>query len=350
MPRRYLNIQANGWKALQSRNTGFAIPLSAALKYEMLSRWLSTIGAISDLEHVDAWKGPSPIFIVGHWRSGTTLLHDLLCANGDFAAPSTFACMNPQTFLLAPERKKNRGRRVPRPVDGRLVSNASAQEDEFALLGLGAISPYWHLLIPALVSDIPLLCSPSHWSTDEMKNWREIFFLFANTIQQANLGRTLIFKSPSHSFRIGLLAEMFPDSKFIRVLRDPNSVFASTRELWSQMWNIYAIAPPINVDDLNRAVALTMCSLNAACDKDISNLASRVTTIKYEDLVTAPGLVLERAGEELGLSSIGHLSEEQRVIIEGMASYRGSKLALSRVDHRSYASIYADQYAKYGYS
>lgn len=42
-----------------------------------------------------------PIFILGHWRSGTTLLHDLLAQDiAQFNFANTYQVVNPLTFLL----------------------------------------------------------------------------------------------------------------------------------------------------------------------------------------------------------------------------------------------------------
>ena len=36
-----------------------------------------------------------PIFIIGHWRTGTTHLHELLTLDDQFAAPTTLECFAP---------------------------------------------------------------------------------------------------------------------------------------------------------------------------------------------------------------------------------------------------------------
>ena len=41
-----------------------------------------------------------PIFILGHWRTGTTLLHELLVQDERHAFPTTYQCMDPNHFLL----------------------------------------------------------------------------------------------------------------------------------------------------------------------------------------------------------------------------------------------------------
>ena len=54
-----------------------------------------------------------PLFVIGHWRSGTTLLHELLTLDARFARPNTFQCrfsekqliimgLLPITYCLAP--------------------------------------------------------------------------------------------------------------------------------------------------------------------------------------------------------------------------------------------------------
>src|SRR5262245_46090095 len=42
-----------------------------------------------------------PLFILGHWRSGTTRLHDLVTLDQRFAAPNLFQTAQPHTFLTA---------------------------------------------------------------------------------------------------------------------------------------------------------------------------------------------------------------------------------------------------------
>jgi hypothetical protein len=79
----------------------------------------------------------SPVLVTGLWRTGTTLLHEMLAAAGGFATPGTWQCLRPASFRLA---KPGREMDVPRPIDGLRVSTNSPQEDEFALLLLGAPS------------------------------------------------------------------------------------------------------------------------------------------------------------------------------------------------------------------
>src|SRR5262245_4144900 len=40
----------------------------------------------------------APVFILGHWRAGTTLLHELLGSDPRHACPTTYECFAPHHF------------------------------------------------------------------------------------------------------------------------------------------------------------------------------------------------------------------------------------------------------------
>ena len=92
-----------------------------------------------------------PIFVIGHWRSGTTLLHELLVLDPRHTFPDTYACFSPNHFLvsgwwmkpclkiLLPAR---------RPMDNMVAGWDHPQEDEFALCNMGVPSPYLTNVFP----------------------------------------------------------------------------------------------------------------------------------------------------------------------------------------------------------
>ena len=105
------------------------------------------------------------IVVLGYWRSGTTLLHELLCLDARYTYPTTHACMNPHHFLLTEAAALARGgASMQRPMDEMEVRSSSPQEDEFALLSLGARSPYEALLIPRILPEALKLPAPKRLS------------------------------------------------------------------------------------------------------------------------------------------------------------------------------------------
>ena len=92
-----------------------------------------------------------PVFIIGHWRSGTTLMHELISLDKRFAFPSNFEAFVPQHFLLTrhlmyPLVSLLMPRK--RPMDSMTMNASSPQEDDFALCSYGAPTPYLRIAFP----------------------------------------------------------------------------------------------------------------------------------------------------------------------------------------------------------
>src|SRR3954451_3249004 len=85
---------------------------------------------------VAAIEIPPPLFVLGHFRSGTTHLHNLLTVDERFAFPNNFQALYPHPFLsVEPLSSKIMGYFLPktRPMDNIVWDMKSPQEDEFAL-------------------------------------------------------------------------------------------------------------------------------------------------------------------------------------------------------------------------
>ena len=54
-----------------------------------------------------------PLFVLGHWRSGTTFLHDLLACDPRHSYPTTYDCFMPNHFLLTEDFVARRAARAP---------------------------------------------------------------------------------------------------------------------------------------------------------------------------------------------------------------------------------------------
>ena len=93
---------------------------------------------------IDATRVEAPLFVLGHYRSGTTHLQNLLALDPQFAAPTLFQTLNPHTFLA--------NERLGAPLADRLIVRHRYQdamalgaglpgEDEFALGAMTGLSP-----------------------------------------------------------------------------------------------------------------------------------------------------------------------------------------------------------------
>jgi hypothetical protein len=99
---------------------------------------------------------PAPIFVLGHWRSGTTFLHDLLACDPAHGYPTTYQCFFPNHFLLtggAVRKWFNVFLPKRRPMDNVPVGVDRPNEDEFAFANLGMGTHY--ITLPGRGTGLP---------------------------------------------------------------------------------------------------------------------------------------------------------------------------------------------------
>lgn len=181
-----------------------------------------------------------PLFVIGFWRSGTTMLHELLATDPQLVAPTTGDCFDPTTLLVRRAAEGESGRRIRRPMDGVEVTSSSPQEDEFALLALGLRSQYRALLLPHLLRESVQWLDPSEWPDGDAQFWSRGFRSFLRRLEWQYHRRPLL-KSPSHTFRIRWLRTMFPQARFVHISRDPVQVWSSNLQTWTALFERYGL-------------------------------------------------------------------------------------------------------------
>jgi len=181
-----------------------------------------------------------PLIVVGHFRSGTTLLYRLLAATGRFAFPTTLQTIFPHGFLLwEPVLSRVFGQAFPetRPVDMAESGADVPEEDEYALATLSGISPYLGWCWPRRAEHYRRHFALRDLEPGELERWRRAVDLFARKLTLGSRAgprgnpRPLLLKSPPHTARMARLREIFPTARFLHIHRHPVEVFASTRWL-----------------------------------------------------------------------------------------------------------------------
>ena len=95
-------------------------------------------------------KKDDPIFIIGHWRSGTTFLHNLLCKDSRFGYFNTYNSLFINNIYSSMLFKTLMKIIMPknRPSDGMKLDVDLPQEDEFALSNYSILSHYLFFFFP----------------------------------------------------------------------------------------------------------------------------------------------------------------------------------------------------------
>ncbi len=298
------NLNLSAWRSIRGRHPE-PIDRELELRFYLAGSMLSALGILQKRLYrriLDRLELRPPLFLVGHWRSGTTLLHELLALDEHFAAPSTYACFNPHQFLLA-HHHAPASTRLARPSGDMTISASSPQEEEFALLCMGATSPYEAFVFPSALHQFEALCDPDLFEHAQELRWNDaITWILKATAYVRGSDKRLLIKSPANSFRIARLSTLFPGAMFIRLVREPCAVFASTLRLWQSMWERYALAAPLLQEVLIERILQTRIALERRLQTALRTLpANRVATVRYEDLVADPCHTIELLYERLAL-------------------------------------------------
>ncbi len=295
--------------------------------------------------------GP-PIFVLGHWRSGTTLMHELLHLDDRFASPNTYQCFAPWHFLLSEPWMRRFGNFLlpdKRPMDNMKANWSLPQEDEFALMILGAATPYYWLAFPQhAVPNMDSLGSHSFQPKD-LKRWKFVIDWFFRALTY-HTGKPLIIKSPPHTGRIGILAEMYPEAKFIHMVRDPRKLYPSTMKLWRALSETQGLQCRPNDEAIHRFVIDAIHRMYDSFELDRQKIpANRIIDVHYETLVADPMSTVARIYEQLEIGNsefvLQKIAERSQADKEYRVNEHASSDELEKIIQRDWSS-----YAKlYGY-
>src|SRR4051794_29505219 len=134
---------------------------------------------------IDATEVHPPIFILGHWRSGTTHLHNLLALDPRFAFANTYQVVNPATFLTTEEVLSRRyAWMVPpkRLMDNMALSFQSPQEEEFAPALLSLRSMYLGMSFPRRMSHYERYLTFDDAPPEDRQAWQRAHLTFAQKL------------------------------------------------------------------------------------------------------------------------------------------------------------------------
>ena len=187
-----------------------------------------------------------PVFILGHWRSGTTMLHNLMTLDPKVTFPNLYQCINPSHFLLTePVLAPLTAWALPatRPMDNIPAGWNEPQEEDIALALDCGISPYMMAAFADRREVFERFFDPRDMTDKERRTWKQSFLTLMKKLTYRK-NRTIVSKNPGHTFRIPILLEMFPNAKFVYIMRDPYAVYQSTLHLRKTMFSENCVSPP----------------------------------------------------------------------------------------------------------
>jgi omega-hydroxy-beta-dihydromenaquinone-9 sulfotransferase len=270
--------------------------------------------------------GP-PLFILGHWRSGTTHLHNILAQDEQFAFANTYQVVNPFTFLTTEELNSRRFRKLlpdTRPMDNVALSFDAPQEDEFGPCLACFRSLYPGISFPRHAAYYERYLTFRGVAPQEIDEWKAAFLWFVRKLTVKN-PRPLVLKSPPHTARIRLLLEMFPEARFVHIHRDPYTVFRSFQHYYDTAgWYTYLQRPDLDsLDDLILRRYTLM--YDAYFEEQALVPAGRLYEIAFTELEADPIGTLATVYERLGLDGFARFEPHLGHYVDSLGKYQKNR-------------------------
>lgn len=279
-------------------------------------------------EAIEAATVERPVFVLGHYRSGTTYLHNLLDADPRHATTDNLNATYARTFLSSGEAKRRWGRHLTmrrRPQDEVRLDLSVPAEDELALCALTRLSPHmaWHF--PHRAERYRRTLTLRECSEEERARWRAGLDLFLRKLAVAHPGRTLVLKSPCHTARVRTILEVFPDARFVHVARDPWEVYASTMKMERTVPPHFEFQRR-DPEAVEEDVLWRLEAMYAAYLEDREHVPpGQLAEVRYEELVSDPLAVLGRVYRELDLGELEDARPEIEAYLKGVRDYRRNR-------------------------
>jgi hypothetical protein len=296
-----------------------------------------------------------PLFVLGHWRSGTTLLHELLIRDPENTYPNSFECFCPVHFLfsqwwLAPITRWALPSR--RPMDNMLTDWERPQEDEFALCNLGLPSPYLVWAFPNHGPVFEEYLDLRDITPARRREWIRTLQRFVLRVASLR-NRRIVLKSPPHTARVRTLLEAFPDARFVHIVRDPFMLFPSTVRLWqalSEAQGLQVVQPEKLDAWLEEFVLRTFVRMYDAFERDRHLIPpGRLVEIRYEDLVEDPKRELRNIYTQLNLGPFSRIEPGLDQYLEEIKDYQRNRFELPPHMQREVRQRWAAYFERYGY-
>ncbi len=277
-----------------------------------------------------AGEMPAPIFIIGHWRSGTTHLFNIL-SRGDFGYISPVAAGMPWDFMGLGEISRSVFERMlpkERYIDAIPVAPDSPQEDEVPLANMTPLSFYHGIYFPrSFARNQARGIFFDGCTRAEIASWKRSFVYLSRKTWLHCGRRPLLIKNPVHTARIGAILEIWPEAKFVHCVRDPFEIFVSMRNFYRELFRRFALQDyaqvPIEgvvIDGYARLMDRFLADRPAIPDGQFHEL-------RYERLAARPMDEIARLYAALGLDGFDEAAPDFRAYLDSIRGYQRNRHA-----------------------
>jgi hypothetical protein len=138
-------------------------------------------------------------------------------------------------------------------------------------------------------------------SKAEVARWERRFQLYLWKLARRRPEAPLLVKNPVYTARIAQLNRLYPEARYLHIVRNPHEVFASTRSFLAKMFEALALQPWDQVAIEEVVLATYARMMDRLIADSVTQPAGRFVDLRFEHLEARPLEELERIHVTLGL-------------------------------------------------
>jgi hypothetical protein len=278
-----------------------------------------------------------PLMILGYGRSGTTHLHNLLVQDPNHGSVTTLQAIVPTFFLLArkvvPEGLLSGLVPSTRPMDNVRVALDLPQEEEVAIANSTHMSFLHHLSFPRNARRLHRRYTLMEGLTDrERAHWGRVYTDIVRKAAFHQKGRRIVLKSPTNLARIPEILRIFPETRFVNIVRNPYTVYLSLVNMFRVLLPQHQVQD-IEWEAMEESIIYAYKANMTRYIEDRSLIpAGRLVEMRFEDLEADPVAELQRVYRSLGLDGWDAAKGPVSAYLGTLREYRKNRFEMDAAD------------------
>lgn len=277
-----------------------------------------------------------PVYIVGHWRTGTTFLQNLLTRDPQFAWFDPIRTVSFNNCILMKRvlrffMTKFKLLNGARPMDNLEYTLDLPMEEVFAQATISTQAIAHMLVFPDGGNGVKYIETAfiDEQPEKKQKEWRKAYDYILKKVTYLNKGKQLLLKSPENTCRIGMLKKCYPGSKFINIYRDPYVTIMSTANMFKKEMALFCLNEKPTDEFIEDTIIDLFERIYRKTFNEFSSMPeSEYIEICYEDFCKNPKSYVKQIYEHLGIEGYEEALPHFEAYLDSQKNYKKNSFKL----------------------
>jgi len=293
-----------------------------------------------------------PLFVLGFWRSGTTYLQNMLCEDKQFSYLNTVTsysnncCILLKPLVTAYMKKFSSEFRFMDNMESNINSPC---EEEFAVANRTTKSIIHMATFPRNFELYKKFTFTKNLSRKETQKWKKDYLKVIKKVSFINKQKPLILKSPDNTCHVKELNELFPESNYIYIYRNPYKVVCSFKHTIKKMIEHFSLQQVPEDEQIEDFVIDIYKQIMKQYKIDKKALDGRLIEIKYEDFVKSPIKYLQEIYSKFNISGFEFAKENFEKLLESQKDYKTNTYEIKDSLKQKIQNELSEVFYDYGY-